>query len=249
VTFIEGVAVNDAVRLHYLDAHADGGHELPIVIVPGLSESAEEYTGLMDRLSPRRCVAISLRGRGRSDTPASGYTLDDHASDVLAVVRHVSLPRYVMVAFSRGVPYAIRCAGNDPERVAGLVLGDYAAVHGRLPEEWTPRFLTGSWRGTPVAERVSAAVVQAIQRESTHVPLWDELSSIGCPVLAVGGSRDGLLTGEDAERYRRAGIADLRVAWLDTGHDLLAPDETAFVEVLGSFLRDIDQPERPQPRR
>jgi hypothetical protein len=67
-------------------------------------------------------------------------------------------------------------------------------------------------------------------------------------VLAVGGGRDGLLTGEDAERYRRAGIADLRVAWLDTGHDLLAPDETAFVDVLGGFLRDIDQPEHPQPR-
>lgn len=78
--------------------------------MPGLSEPAGEYTELMGRLLPRRCVAISPRGRGRSDAPASGYTLDDHAGDVLAVARQATLPRCVLVAFSRGVPYAIRCA-------------------------------------------------------------------------------------------------------------------------------------------
>jgi pimeloyl-ACP methyl ester carboxylesterase len=149
VTITGGVAPNGAVRLHYLDAHADGSSGLPIVIVPGLAETAEDYTGLMRRLAPRRCVAISLRGRGRSDTPASGYTLDDHADDVLAVVRHLGLPRPVLVAFSRGVPYAIRCAARRPGCVAGLALGDYAAVHTRLPQEWAPRFLAGRWRGTP----------------------------------------------------------------------------------------------------
>lgn len=234
---IDGVAVNNAVRVHYLDAPGDGGGALPVVIVPGLSESAEEYTELMGRLSPRRCVAISLRGRGRSDAPASGYALDDHAGDVLAVVRQATLPRCVLVAFSRGVPYAIRCAGKEPERVAGLVLGDYAAVHTRLPERWTARFLASSWRGRPVAERVPARVVEAIQRESAQVPLWEELGAVGCPVLVVGGRSGGLLTDEDVERYRRAGIAELRIAWLDTGHDLLAPDGTAFLDVLEGFLR------------
>lgn len=149
MSVIEGTAVNIVVRLHYLDAHADGRDELPIVIVPGLSERAEEYIGLMTRLSPRRCVAISPRGRGRSDAPARGYGLDDHAGDVLAVVRQATLARCVLVG------------------------------------------------------------------------------------------RGGLLAGKDVKRYRRAGIANLRVAWLDTGHDLLAPDEGAFVDVLEGFLRDI----------
>lgn len=239
MSVIEGTAVHNVVRLHYLDAHADGRDELPIVIVPGLSERAEEYVGLMRRLSPRRCVAISPRGRGRSDAPARGYGLDDHAGDVLAVVRQATLARCVLVGFSRGVPYAIRFASENRERVAGLVLGDYAAVHTRLPEEWTRKFLAGRWRGTPVPERVPAAVVEAIQRESAQVPLWDELRSVGCPVLVVGGRRGGLLAGKDVKRYRRAGIANLRVAWLDTGHDLLAPDEGAFVDVLEGFLRDI----------
>ena len=247
MTFIEGVAQNDEVRVRYLDAPGDGGDALPVVIVPGLSEPAEEYTELMGRLSSRRCVAISLRGRGRSDAPASGYTLDDHAGDVLAVVHHATLPRCVLVAFSRGVPYAIRCASKEPERVAGLVLGDYAAIHTRLPEQWTARFLPSSWRGTPVAERVPAVVVEAIQRESAQVPLWDELGSIGCPVLVVGGRSGGLLTDEDVEQYRCVGIVDLRIAWLDSGHDLLAPDETAFVDMLGGFLHDIERPERPSP--
>jgi pimeloyl-ACP methyl ester carboxylesterase len=241
VRFIEGVAVNDAVRVHYLDAQADGADALPVVIVPGLSESAEEYTALMGRLAPRRCVAISLRGRGRSDVPTSGYTLDDHAGDLLAVVRHVNLALCVLVAFSRGVPYAIRCASSEPARIAALVLGDYPAVHRRLPENWTRRFLASSWRGRPVVERVPAAVVEAVPRESAQVPLWDELRSIGCPVLVVGGRSGGLLEGRDVGGYRRAGIADLRVAWLETGHDLLAPDERAFLGVLEGFLHDIEE--------
>jgi pimeloyl-ACP methyl ester carboxylesterase len=246
----EGVALNNQVRLHYLDGHADGPTGLSIVIVPGLAESAEDYAELMRRLAPRRCVTISLRGRGRSDTPASGYTLDDHADDVLAVVRHLGLPRLVFVAFSRGVPYAIRCAARHPERVAGLALGDYAAIHTRLPQEWVPWFLAGSWRGTAVVERVPEAVVHAIQRESVQVPLWDQLRSIDCPVLVVGGRKDGVLTPEDVVQYRHAGVADLRIAWLeDAGHDLLAPDETALVDMPEGFLRDLEQPPAPPPGR
>jgi pimeloyl-ACP methyl ester carboxylesterase len=109
IVITEGVALNNQVRLHYLDGHADCPTELSIVIVPGLAETAEDYAELMRRLAPRRCVAISLRGRGRSDTPASGYTLDDHADDVLAVVRHLGLPRLV----SRPVASVGLTAGLD----------------------------------------------------------------------------------------------------------------------------------------
>jgi pimeloyl-ACP methyl ester carboxylesterase len=73
--------------------------------------------------------------------------------------------------------------------------------------------------------------VHAIQRESVQVPLWDELRSIGCPVLVVGGRRDGVLTPEDAARYRNAGVADLRIVWLE------------------GFLRGLEQPPAPSPGR
>jgi hypothetical protein len=95
VSVIEGTAVNNVVRLYYLDAHADGS-----------------------RRAADRHRARSL-GAGRG----------------------------------------VHRADEAP----------LAAAHTRLPEKWTRGFLAGRWRGTPVPERVPAAVVEAIQRESAQV--------------------------------------------------------------------------------
>jgi len=40
---------------------------------------------LLEYLLPRRCVALSFRGRGNSDTPTNGYDLQDHILDIKSV--------------------------------------------------------------------------------------------------------------------------------------------------------------------
>ncbi len=83
-------ANNEGVMLHYLDS-ATSSSLVPVLICPGLSETAEEYTDLIEYLSPRRCVVLSFRGRGQSDTPASGYNLADHVADIECVVKAADL--------------------------------------------------------------------------------------------------------------------------------------------------------------
>jgi pimeloyl-ACP methyl ester carboxylesterase len=80
---------NNGVNIHVIDSNTVAKQELPLVIIPGLSESAEDYLPLMESLSPCRCVAISLRGRGKSDAPHTGYKLEDHISDIEAVVKYL----------------------------------------------------------------------------------------------------------------------------------------------------------------
>src|SRR6058998_1570026 len=99
---------NKGVRLHYLDSGgAQGSTFVPVVFIPGFLGSAENYHREMDSLHGRRCVAVSLRGRGLSDAPETGYSFEDHVSDIEALVDEVGLEGFCLCAYSVGVAYAI----------------------------------------------------------------------------------------------------------------------------------------------
>ena len=78
------VQIND-IQLHYLD-HPGG--DPPLVLMPGLAANAHSFDGLIKAgLSPTlRVLALDLRGRGLSDKPDSGYSMADHAADVLGLL-------------------------------------------------------------------------------------------------------------------------------------------------------------------
>src|SRR5262249_38656503 len=72
---------NRGVRLHCLVRPATTeAAGMPFVIIAGTFGMAEDYVAEMTALAPRPCVAPSLRGRGQSDTPETGYTFEDHVA-------------------------------------------------------------------------------------------------------------------------------------------------------------------------
>jgi pimeloyl-ACP methyl ester carboxylesterase len=115
----------NGVQIHYLDR--DGG-EPPIVMLPGLSANAHSFDGLVAAgLSPRfRTIAPDLRGRGDSAKPESGYTLEDHAADVLALLDHLGIERATILGHSFGGLLTIYLAARYPQRVSKIVLIDVA---------------------------------------------------------------------------------------------------------------------------
>jgi pimeloyl-ACP methyl ester carboxylesterase len=116
--------VND-VRLHYLDLP---GGDPPLVLLHGLSANAHEFGGLIRAgLSPSfRVVAPDLRGRGRSGQPDSGYRMEDHARDVLALLDQLGLDQVVLGGHSFGAYLAIFIAAHHPERVSRVIVIDAA---------------------------------------------------------------------------------------------------------------------------
>ena len=74
------------VLIHALDNEARDSTLAPIVVVPGMGESAEEYAWLLAELGDRRVVAVDVRGRGRSDAPEHGYRWEDHIGDIAAMI-------------------------------------------------------------------------------------------------------------------------------------------------------------------
>jgi pimeloyl-ACP methyl ester carboxylesterase len=233
---------NGGVRLHWLDTGDAGVRtETPVLVVPGWPEAADEYAWLAAGVADRRVVVADVRGRGRSDAPAGGYTWRDHVRDLEAVVAGAALRRPVLVAFSRGSSYALLYALAHRAGVRGLVIGDYLAQHVRLPQEFASVHAQMVVRGVPATERVPLHVAERLQAESEAVPLWERLHELDVPVLLVRGGRDGALVDDDGEARYRAALPSIRVVHLArAGHDLWSRDPDAYLEVLWPFLADCD---------
>lgn len=113
------------LRVHYLDV---SGGDPPILLLHGLSANASAFGGLIAAgLSPAfRVVAPDLRGRGRTDKPAAGYAMSDHAADMLALLDHLGLERVTLGGHSFGAFLAIYLAANHPRRFSSLIVIDAA---------------------------------------------------------------------------------------------------------------------------
>ncbi len=97
----------------------------PIVCVHGLTANHTCWASLAGLLSPRyRVIAYDLRGRGDSDKPETGYSLEHHARDLVALLDHYAIDRAVIMGHSLGAAIGLSFAVRHPERVRRLILVD-----------------------------------------------------------------------------------------------------------------------------
>lgn len=69
-----------------------------------------------------RCLAIDFRGHGDSEAPARGYSIEQLAGDVSAMMAALEIGPAVMVGHSMGGMVAQRFCLERPEQTAALVL-------------------------------------------------------------------------------------------------------------------------------
>lgn len=122
------IAARDGLRLHCLDYPADHTARAPVVCLPGLTRSAEDFDLLARALAAqgRRVVALDYRGRGLSDWDAdwSHYVLEVEQDDILSVLADAGVASAVFVGTSRGGIHIMRLALARPGLVRAAVLND-----------------------------------------------------------------------------------------------------------------------------
>lgn len=120
-------ALVNGVRLNYVqtDDGGDGARE-DLVMVHGLATNlAFWYFHYAAEFSRRfRVTMLDLRGHGRSDMPAEGYSPADMAGDLGGLFDHLGIDRAHVVAHSFGGVVALKFATRQPQRVRSLVLAD-----------------------------------------------------------------------------------------------------------------------------
>jgi len=136
------VVVEQRARIGDLDLfYLDAAGDTPLVLLHGLSANASSFSALIHAgLAPAfRVIAPDLRGRGRSDKPAVGYTMLDHARDVVALMDHAGIDRAVLTGHSFGGYLGIYLAATFPDRFERLVVIDAAITsHPRVGEMLKP---------------------------------------------------------------------------------------------------------------
>lgn len=121
------VAARDGLRLHYLD-FPGAGARAPIVCLPGLARSADDFRAVGRALQQqgRRLLALDYRGRGGSDWDADWkhYDFDVEQDDVFTVLQAEKIASAVFVGTSRGGLHMMRIAASRPGVILAGVIND-----------------------------------------------------------------------------------------------------------------------------
>ncbi len=121
-TWIHGVCETNGISIHYLRT---GGARPPVVLLHGLMGSGASWPPLARELEGEFDVVMpDARGHGGSSAPHHGYRYDDHASDIVGLIRGLELPRPVLLGHSMGGMTAAVVASRGAGILRGLILVD-----------------------------------------------------------------------------------------------------------------------------
>jgi len=176
-----------------------GDPDAPVVmLIHGMAGSSTTWREVMPSLSERfRVVAPDLLGHGRSDKPATDYSLGAHASLTRDVLANLGVERATIVGQSLGGGVAMQFAYQYPELCERLVLVSSGGL-GR-DVSWILRLLS-----LPGAELVLPVIVPAFVRDHGNaLSRWLHGQGVRPPrmaemwrayaSLADGGSRQAFL--------------------------------------------------------
>lgn len=243
-------------------------HSPPLLLLNGLGTDLEmwrDQTAALERYF--RVIRYDVQGHGKStvaEPPPATRSIDDLATDALAVLDAARAERAHWCGLSLGGMTAMAAAVRAPQRVLRLVLANTSAY---LPptDMWNARIATVQQQGMePIAaataerwftpeyraaspEQVERLVqmVRATQPQGyiegciavRDMDLREVIGQISAPTLVIAGTRDVATPIEHAEGLTaRIGNADMVV--LDASHLSNVEQATDFNEAVLGFLRD-----------
>lgn len=138
------VAQVNGVRINYEQMEPPGGRGCDdMVMVHGLATNLAFWFFPYARVLTKRyrVTLFDLRGHGRSQMTASGYTPAALAEDLAGLLDHLGIGRTHVLAHSYGGVVALGLARLNPQRVASLVLADahLSLARGGCGEGWERR--------------------------------------------------------------------------------------------------------------
>ena len=257
-------ASNKGVRIHW---RWDGAVNNPaLVLLNSIGTDLSLWDRALPYLTPRyRTLRIDTRGHGASDVPAGDYTLDQLASDVLAVMDAAGVEHAAVCGVSLGGMIAMELALKAPKRVSALIptctsasldpkaFADRAKLTreqgiAAAAEVAIPRFFTDAFRQTSpgVVDTIKTAMV-AMSAEGyagccaaiSGMNLISRLNTITCPTLVIAGDQDIATPFAGHGDAIAAKIPGARIALVSGAHLPCVDNPSAFATALVAFLEDV----------
>ncbi|HET8820989.1 MAG TPA: alpha/beta hydrolase [Thermoleophilaceae bacterium] len=251
------------ISLPYVEQGDASG--VPVLLLHGATDSWRAFEPVLRFLPDDiHAIAVTQRGHGDAPKPETGYAIDDLAADVVPLLDRLGLGQVVLVGHSLGSLVASRVAIDNPERLAGLILGGafghplsanpalegveaFTALEDPIPRE-VPYEFQSSTLTRPLPDgmldgfvdesmKVPAHVWRGIFENVPRVDLSDELGAITASTLVIQGSEDVYVAPSDSDMLLDA-IPDARlIVYQGAGHAFHWEEPERFAADVAEFSR------------
>jgi pimeloyl-ACP methyl ester carboxylesterase len=243
------VATADGAQIYYATyGKADGP---PVLLLHGGLGNGDHFGFQVPALADKfRVIAIDSRGQGRSTLTKGKLTYATMATDVVAVMDALKLPKASVAGWSDGGAIALALGIDHPDRVEKLfVFGTNYDRHGSKARSG-PSATFNAYAAKCRADYGRLVKSQKEAKEAYDAaatalgPVWrdpssftkEQLRSIKAHTLVGDGDRDEIIV-LDQVKEMAALIPNGQLAVLkDTSHFALWQDPAAFNKVLVEFL-------------
>lgn len=135
----DGVCRANDINIHYLRT---GGNKPTIIALHGLAGNGACWSPLARALEQHYDIIMpDARGHGLSSAPLHGYTYQDHANDVIEMIRTLGIQSPYLLGHSMGGMTATLVANRLGSAVRGIMLAD-------------PTFLSLEWQNEAYMQTV-----------------------------------------------------------------------------------------------
>jgi N-formylmaleamate deformylase len=257
------ICETNGINIHY---SRTGGSKPPLILLHGLTANGACWTALAHAIEGEYDVIMpDARGHGQSSVPNYGYRYEDHANDVVGLIKALRLPPPILIGHSMGGMTAAVVASRNPKLLRGLILADPTFLSPKVLREIRDSDVADQHRrilNTSLDEVLAEARIRrpdrsldtlkliARARLQTSMNAFDVLtppspdymqlvSAIDVPSLLVIGDTASVVSSAVAAELQRLNPRFQVEQIQETGHGVPYDQPERFAVVVKSFLRSI----------
>jgi pimeloyl-ACP methyl ester carboxylesterase len=227
--------------------YAELGTGAPVLLLHGGLASSDYWGNLATTLAERyRVILMDSRGHGRSTRDDRPFSYELMASDVLALLDHLNIPKTVIVGWSDGAILGLLVSIHHPDRVSRLFA--FAAntdPSGVADASANPIFQAYDARAAKEYAAFSQTPAEYTRFRDAVTKMWatqpnitkEQLRTITTPTWIVDGDHDEMIVRENtllmADEIPRAGLLILP----EVSHFAFLQDPESFHAAVLRFSR------------
>ena len=246
-------------QAHYVEAGEPTG--IPVVLLHQTPRSTDEFAEVVPLFSTKRwTIALDTPGYGCSDPVAGEPTIEDYASVVLSLARHLGAPTIDLVGHHTGALIAVECAAKAPDEIRRIVLSGPMFMDERTRldlarhfSQWTIQpgggHLTEKWKRFAAWTKDDALVQRLVvdlfragpQSEQGHFAvvkyqMENRAPLVRCPILLLYARGDLFSMPDENRRLLRSAFPEAAEAVIDGSVFIANESPVAFAKAAIEFL-------------
>lgn len=227
-TIINKTIKNNNVNLHYIENRNNSSNKW-FLFIPGAINSAEQIEEDLQKAEFNYFI-LSLRGRGKSDSPDTGYTLKDQASDINSFLKTLDKNINLSVfAHSVGVPISIVALSENIININNFIMCEFAPFYPPFDKNWADSLIKQK------VESISTIAINGLVKDAFYKDVTLELQKITSKLyLMTGTNQFSALRSKEKDALKKL-FPFLIIKEIEAGHDPLNENNP---EVL-NYLKEL----------